>query len=59
MFTCGKIYVSQVVGRVIISNTDDNALAHKSATVQEYLKKSGLDVLDHPPNNPDLSLCDF
>ena len=27
----------------------DNAPAHKSATVQEYLKESGLDVLDHPP----------
>ena len=36
-----------------------NALAHKSATVQEYLKESGLDVLDHPPYNPNLSPCDF
>ena len=27
----------------------DNAPAHKSAMVQEYLKESGLDVLDHPP----------
>ena len=26
----------------------DNAPAHKSATVQEYLKESGLGVLDHP-----------
>ena len=30
----------------------DNAPAHKSATVQEYLKESGLDVLDHPPMQP-------
>ena len=37
----------------------DNALAHKSATVQEYLKESGLDVLDHPPYSSDLSPCDF
>ena len=37
----------------------DNALAHKSATVQEYLKESVLDVLDHPPYSPDLSPCDF
>ena len=37
----------------------DNTLAHKSATVQEYLKESGLDVLDHPPYSPDLSPCDF
>ena len=37
----------------------DYAPAHKSATVQEYLKESGLDVLDHPPYSPDLSPCDF
>ena len=37
----------------------DNASAHKSATVQEYLKESGLDVLDHLPYSPDLSPCDF
>ena len=37
----------------------DYAPANKSATVQEYLKESGLDVLDHPPYSPDLSPCDF
>ena len=37
----------------------DNTLALKSATVQEYLKESGLDVLDHPSYSPDLSPCDF
>ena len=37
----------------------DNALAHKCATVQEYLKESGLNVLDHPPYSPDLPPCDF
>ena len=37
----------------------DNAPAHKSAMVQEYLKESGLDVLDHPPYSPALSPCDF
>ena len=37
----------------------NNAPAHKSTTVQEYLKESGLDVLDHPPYSPDLSPCDF
>ena len=37
----------------------DNAPAHKSATVQEYLKESWLDVLDHPPYSPNLSPCDF
>ena len=30
----------------------DNAPAHKSATVQEYLKEYGLDVLDHSPIQP-------
>ena len=33
--------------------------AHKYATVQVYLKESGLDVLDHPPCSPDLFPCDF
>ena len=37
----------------------DNAPAHKSAMVQEYLKESVLNVLDHPPYSPDLSPCDF
>ena len=37
----------------------DNAPAHKSATVQEYLKESRLDALDHPPYSPDLSPCDL
>ena len=37
----------------------DNAQAHKSTMVQEYLKESRLDVLDHPPYSPDLSPCDF
>ena len=37
----------------------NNALANKSATVQERLKESGLDVLDHPLYSPDLSPCDF
>ena len=32
----------------------DNAPANKSATVQEYLKESGLDVLDQLPYSPDL-----
>ena len=37
----------------------DNAPAHKSTTVQEYLKESGLNVLDHPPYSHDLSPFDF
>ena len=37
----------------------DNEPAHKSATVLEYLKEYGLDVLYHPPYSLDLSPCDF
>ena len=37
----------------------DNAPAHKSARVQEYLKESGLNVLEHPSYSSDLSPCDF
>ena len=36
----------------------DNA-ANKSTTVQEYLKESGLDVLDHLPYCPGLSPVTF
>jgi histone-lysine N-methyltransferase SETMAR len=38
---------------------EDNTPAYKFAMIQEYLKESGLDVLDHPPYSPDLSPCDF
>ena len=37
----------------------DNALAHKSPMVQEYLKESGLVIVDHPLYSPDLFPCDF
>ena len=37
----------------------DNAPAHKSAVVTEYLKDHGLESLPHPPYSPDLSPCDF
>ena len=37
----------------------DNAPAHKSATVQEYLKESGLDVLDHPHTALTCPPCGF
>ena len=36
-----------------------NAPANKSTMVQEYLKESGLEGLDHSPYSPDLSPCDF
>ena len=72
-FVTGKFYRESVLTQFVdfyqkcrlrtgvhgIKLLHDNAPAHKSATVQEYLKESGLDVLDHPPYSPDLSPCDF
>ena len=69
----GKFYTESVLTQLVDFNQKcrprtgvrsikllhDNAPAHKSAMVQEYLKESGLDVLDHPPYSPDLSPCDF
>ena len=45
--------------RAPVSAASNYAPAHKSATVQEYLEESGLDVLNHSPYSPDLSPCDF
>ena len=65
----GKFYRESVLTQLVdfyqctgvrsIKLLHDNASAHKSATVQEYLRESGLNVLDHPPYSPDLSPCDF
>ena len=37
----------------------DNALAHCSAVVQDYLKTQGFKTLPHPAYSPDLTPCDF
>ena len=37
----------------------DNAPAHKSARVIEYLRENGIQTLPHPPYSPDLAPCDF
>jgi histone-lysine N-methyltransferase SETMAR len=37
----------------------DNAPAHKSAVVTEYLNTSDIQTLPHPAYSPDLSPCDF
>ena len=69
----GKFYIESILTQLVdfyqkrrlrtsvrgIKLLHGNAPAHKSATVQEYLKESGLNVLDHPPYSPDLSPCDF
>ena len=59
----GKFYRESVLTKLVdfyqkrrmhtsIKLLHDNAPAHKSAMVQEYLKESGLDVLDHSPIQP-------
>ena len=37
----------------------DNAPAHKSKLVKEYLAAENIDTLPHPPYSPDLAPCDF
>jgi len=37
----------------------DNVPAHTALSVQEFLVKKNIPVLPHPPNSPDLALCDF
>ena len=36
----------------------DNAPAHKSKIVQDYLRLESIKQLPHPPYSPDLSPCD-
>ena len=37
----------------------DNAPAHRSAVVTEYLEEHNIKTLPHPAYSPDLSPCDF
>jgi transposase len=37
----------------------DNAPAHTALSVREFLAKSNMVLLPHPPYLPDLALCDF
>jgi histone-lysine N-methyltransferase SETMAR len=37
----------------------DNASAHPSGVVSEFLAKRGIPVLSHPPYSPDLAPADF
>ena len=68
-FVTGKFYRESVLTQLVdfcqkrrtrsgvrgIRLLHNNAPAHRSSMVQEYLKESGLDVLDYPPYSPDLS----
>lgn len=37
----------------------DNAPAHRSAVVMEYLEENNVQIIPHPPYSPDLAPCDF
>ena len=37
----------------------DNALAHRSFKVLQFLAKNSMTVVPHPPYSPDLAPCDF
>jgi len=37
----------------------DNAPAHRSGVVQEFVEQSGIQLLPHPPYSPDLAPSDF
>ncbi|KAI6658414.1 Transposase [Oopsacas minuta] len=37
----------------------DNAPAHTARKTKDYIKQSGLELIDHPPYSPDLAPCDF
>ena len=69
----GKVYAENILPAVVnhymearprtgvrgLKLLHDNAPAHKSAVVVDYLKTSGLHTLPHPPYSPDLAPCDF
>ena len=37
----------------------DNAPAHTTGKTKEFLRQSGLEMIEHPPYSPDLAPCDF
>ena len=37
----------------------DNAPAHTAGRTKEFLRQSGLEMIEHPPYSPDLAPCDF
>ena len=37
----------------------DNAPAHRSFKIQQFLAKNNMIVIPHPPYSPDLAPCDF
>jgi alpha-L-fucosidase len=37
----------------------DNAPSHTALVTREFLAKTKITTMDHPPYSPDLALCDF
>ena len=37
----------------------DNAPAHTAGRTKEFLRQSGLEMIENPPYSPDLAPCDF
>ena len=37
----------------------DNAPAHTAGRIKEFLRQSGLEMIEHPPYSPELAPCDF
>lgn len=46
-------------GLAYVNLLHDNAPAHKSSIVTDFLKSEKVNVLPHPPYSPDLAPCDF
>jgi [histone H3]-lysine36 N-dimethyltransferase SETMAR len=66
----GKFYADSVLPKVLRSFSavrpgdtmllhHDNAPAHRSGVVMEYIDQAGIKLLPHPPYSPDLAPCDF
>jgi len=66
----GRFYADSVLPKVLRSFNairpgevmllhHDNAPAHRSGVVMEYIDQKGIKLLPHPPYSPDLAPCDF
>jgi histone-lysine N-methyltransferase SETMAR len=66
----GSFYAGTVLPTVLKNFTDkrgkatmllhhDNAAAHRSGIVHEFIEQSAIRLLPHPPYSPDISPCDF
>jgi hypothetical protein len=51
--------MSRQVAQQLWAQHHDNAQAHASLIVQQFLASMNMTVIPHPPYLPDLTLCDF